>query len=363
MDFLSLVPVEKLKEEAWLGAASYADARFTVVEKMLLPYLVLPLLFMARHEYRTARDLLSWRSCNCEGKPPSWAELLRPRRRTGLGWLQPYLLSLVAAARLLPARVRNRTKDAKAFGGLIQGLIRQVRAIDVTPSISAYSSYYDEKKEALSLADPSSFLPKQKTVYEILRAKAPRSVLDIGANTGWFSVLSANLGASVIALEEDESCVDILYRVAKTQNLRILPLKASFGDLTVEIHGAKALEPEYRDRGVGENALYRAGVKRLGADLVLVLGLVHHLVLGEGNSLDAVFDVLQRLARKTLVLEFVALDDEKILGDPGFFPNLRKFDASTYNLDMVLQAGRRHFSSVQRCASHPATRTILVFDK
>jgi len=363
VDFLSLVPIEKLSDAAWLDAAGYAHARFAVVEKMLLPYMILPLLFKARGEYRIARDLLSWRSCNCDGKPPSWRELLRPSRRLRAGWLREYLRSLVIAVKLLPVRFRSNAKDAEAFRGLMQELTRLVQALDVTPPVSAYSSYYDEKKEALSLADPSSFLPKQKAVYDILRAKAPRTVLDIGANTGWFSVLSANLGASVIALEEDESCVDILYRLAKAQNLRILPLKASFGDLTVEIYGAKALEPEYRDRGIGENALYRAGVERLGADLVLVLGLVHHLVLGEGNSIDAVFDVLQRLTGKTLVLEFVALDDEKILGDPAFFPNLRKFDASTYNLELVLRAGRRHFAGVDIRPSHPATRTILVFDR
>lgn len=363
VDFLSLVSADKLKEAAWLDAGGYADARFAVVERMLMPYMIMPLLFLARGEYRTARDLLSWRSCNCDGKPPSWSELLRPHRRRGFGWLRSYVRSLVIAAGLLPARYGSKTKNTEAFLVLMHKLIRRVQAIDVTPPGSAYSSYYDEKKEALSLGDPSGFPPKQRTVYDILRARTPQSMLDIGANTGWYSVLAANLGASVIALEEDESCVDILYGRARTQGLRILPLKGSYRDLTREIHGSKTLAPAYKDRGVGENALYRAGVERLGADLVLVLGLVHHLVLGEGTSIDGVFEVLQRLAGKTLVLEFVALDDEKIRDDPGFFPNLRKFDVADYNLELVLQAGRRHFASVDIRPSHPATRTILVFDK
>jgi len=363
VDFLSLVPVGKLREAAWLDAAGYADARFAVVEKMLLPYMILPLLFMARGEYRIARDLLSTRSCNCDGKPPSWTELLRPNRRQRAEWLREYLRSLVIAAGLLPVRVRSKTRDAEAFRGLVQELTALAQTIDVTPPVSAYSSYYDEKQEALSLADPSGFLPKQKAVYDILRAKSPGSVLDIGANTGWFSVLAANLGASVTALEEDESCIDILYGRAKKNGLRILPLKAAFGDLTKEIHGARSLAPVSQDAGIGATALYRAGVERLGADLVLVLGLVHHLVLGEGKSMEDVFGVLQRLAGKTLVLEFVALDDEKIRGDPGFFPNLKRFDASNYNLETLLQAGRKHFTSVDIRPSHPSTRTILVFDK
>ena len=351
VDFLSLAPVAQLKEMSWLDAGSYTDARFAVVQKMLLPYLILPLLFMADRQYRTARDLLSTRSCNCEGKPPSWSELLRPRPERGLGWLRRYLRSAAIATELLPARYRATRMDAAAFRALVGGLTQRLRALDVTPPPSAYSSYYDEKKEALSLADPAAFLPKQKTVFDILRARTPRTVLDIGANTGWFSALAANLGASVIALEEDEACVDVLYARARRQDLRILPLKLSFGDLTREI------------RGTAGGLLYRAGVDRLGTDFVLVLGLFHHLILGEGRSIHDVFDVLSRLARKTLILEFVSLDDDKIRDDPAFFPNLRKFDLSTYNLDMVLQAGRRHFSSVERRASHPATRTILVFDR
>jgi hypothetical protein len=351
VDFLSLAPVAQLKEMSWLDAGGYADARFAVVTKMLLPYLILPLLFMAGRQYRTARDLLSTRSCNCEGTPPSWRELLRPRPERGLGWLRRYLRSAAIAVELLPARARAKRLDAAAFRALVDGLTRRLRALDVTPPPSAYSSYYDEKKEALSLADPAVFPPKQKTVFDALRVKSPGSVLDLGANTGWFSLLAASLGASVIALEEDEACVDILYGRAKRQGLRILPLKLSFGDLTRQI------------RGTGGGLLYRAGADRLGTDLVLVLGLLHHLVLGEGHPIEVVFEVLGRLAKKTLVLEFVSIDDDKIRDDPAFFPNLSKFDASTYNLDMVLQAGRRHFPSVERRASHPATRTILVFDR
>jgi len=364
VDFLSLVPIGALKDVAWLYAEHYADARFAVVDRMLMPYMILPLLFQARGQYRIARDLLSWRSCNCDGKPPSWLELLRPNRRPGFGWPRDYLRSLAAAARLLPSRIGNRRKNAESFLPLVHALTRQVRAMNVTPPRSAYSSYYDEKKEALSLREPpSTFPPKQRAVHDVLRARAPGTVLDIGANTGWYSMLAAQLGASVIALEEDESCVDILYAQARKQGKRILPLKLSFGDLATEIHGSRATVPHYDYSRAGPQALYRAGVDRLGADLVLVLGLLHHLVLGEGRSLDGVFEVLRRLARKTLVLEFVALDDDKIRDDPGFFPRLKQFDASNYNLDLAVQAGRRHFARVEVRPSHPATWTILVFDK
>jgi SAM-dependent methyltransferase len=355
VDFLSLVPRERLREAVFLGAAGYADARFAVAQKMLLPYMILPLLFMARGEYSIARDLLSSRSCNCEGKPPSWLELIAPHRRPTRSWLRSYVRSLGVAAELLPARYLARSRGPEAFLSLVRRLVDRVRSLEVTPPLSAYSYYYDEKKEELSFDHPDAFPPKQKAVHEILRAKGPRTVLDLGANTGWYSVLAAREGASVIALEEDESCTDILYRRAKRQNLRILPLKLSFGELTREIRGAAALAG-------ASGPLYRAGADRLGADLVLVLGLLHHLVLGEGRPLGEVFATLSRLARKTLVVEFVSLEDDKIREDPAFFPSLRSFDATTYNLERAREAGLRHFAKVETLPSHPASRTLLVFD-
>jgi hypothetical protein len=102
VDFLSLIATDRLKHEGWLGAESYADARFAVAERMLLPYLVLPLFFLACGDYQTARDLLSTRSCNTEGNPPSWKELLRPPPRKGL-WPR-YLLALAKAFPVLSAR-------------------------------------------------------------------------------------------------------------------------------------------------------------------------------------------------------------------------------------------------------------------
>lgn len=350
VDFLSLVAPERLKDEAWLGAKNYPDARFAVLEKMLLPYLLLPLLFFARGETRIARDLLSTRSCNCEGRPPSWLELLPPPLSRHTAKLGNYFRSLAIGARL-------RFAGRESFPAAIEDLRSTVEALDVTPRPSAYASYYDEKREAMSLADPASFLPKQKTVHELLRERRPASVLDLGANTGWYSALAAGAGADVIALEEDESCVDILYRRAKKSGLRILALRGSFAGLTRAIHGSREFPRS------SAAPLYRAGAERLGADMVLALGLVHHLVLGEGRSLEEVLALLARLARRTLVLEFVALDDEKIVAEPSFFRNLNRHTPASYNLQRLVELGRRHFAAADVRASNPATRTIVVFDK
>ena len=363
VDFLSLISIDKLKEEAWLNARQFADPRFAVVKRMLLPYMVLPFLFLARGEHGHARELLSSRSCNCDGKPPSWDELLIPSLRRSRRALRNYLKSLAVAVELIPIRYLSKSKGASHFQRKIERLIQVIGDFDATPPRSGYSSYYDEKREALSLSEPSSFLPKQKAVFGVLCAERPATVLDIGANTGWYSSLAASLGASVIALEQDESCVDILYERARRLGLRILPLKVSFSELTREIYGSMKLAPGYADRGLKEIPLYRAGVDRFRADLVLVLGLAHHLVLGEGYAIAEVVEILQKLCGKALVLEFVALNDEKIVTEPEFFGRLWESNASTYNLEKFIEIGRRHFASIEIIDSHPETRKILVFHK
>ncbi len=363
IDFLSVVPPEQLDEEEWLDSGGYEDRRFAVVDRMLLPYMVLPLLFLARDEQKIARELLSIRACNTSGTPPSWRELINlPARRSGYA-LRGYVRGLLLVARLRILKRRLPRLQGRVFLETIDELSRLVAGVDVTPPLSGYSSYYDEKREQLSLADPVVFLPKQKAVYELLHAERPARVLDIGANTGWYSSLAASLGSSVIALEQDESCVDILYRKAKGRQLRILPLRVGFSDLKTEIYSSRDLAREYPDRQIGTIPLYRAGLERFQADLVLVLGLVHHLVLGEGRTLEEVFEIFGKLARKVLVLEFVCLDDEKIVNEPTFFANLDRSDATTYNLDRAREIGRRHFSSVEIRDSHPETRKILIFRK
>lgn len=363
VDFLSLIRTERLNQQLWLDPQKYIDPRFAVVEKMLLPYMALPLIFMARREYQTARDLLSWRSCNCDGPAPSWRELLQPNRRAGMRWVSKYFQSLAVAAGFLPIRRFSVKKRPDQFERVVKKIARIAEGLNVTPPLSAYSSYYDEKKEAQSLREASSFLPKQRAVLELLKAHRPASVLDIGANTGWYSHLAAKNGASVIALEQDESCIDILYRRCRANQSTILPLRLSFSDLQKEIHSSERSRSEEVVRNANVPPLYRAGTERLTSDMVLALGLFHHLVLGEGRAIGDVIALLAQLARKILVLEFIALNDEKIVNEPSFFPNLERFDAESYCLETVTEAGSRFFSSLNIWDSHPETRKILVFEK
>jgi len=353
---------DKLQNEKWLNTVRFRDPRFAIVDSMLLPYMVLPLLFMARGEYDVARDMLSMRSCNTNGKVPTWNEFFHPQIEKVIAQKRNYLKLFQLAMKLLWHR-RLMKQNPAGFDKFIDKLIQLVNVTDVTPAKSAYSSYYYEKEEETSFDSPKNFLPKQKAVYDIINAKKPETVLDIGANTGWYSVIASRLGSKVIALEHEESCVDILFDRAKKYKLNILPLKVSFGELKKEIYGIRDANPVYLDRDFDKNPLYRMGKERFRSELVLVLGLAHHLVLGEGYSIERIFEVLSLLTESTLVLEFVDLADEKIVNEPSFFNNINAFDVSSYSLNRFIESGKLHFTNVAIYDSHPLTRKILVFDK
>jgi len=235
--------------------------------------------------------------------------------------------------------------------------------IDVTPVKSGYVSYYDAKGEKFDLSDQTCWHDKQKTVANIIDSEKPGTMLDIGANTGWFSILAAWRGIKVIATDVDESSIDALYLYSKQNHLQILPLLIPFNNMTRQIFGMDCSDSEYSDRNFKAVPLYRPATERLKSDMVLCLGLLHHLVLGEGNKIGNIFEVLSDLTKKTLVMEYVDLDHELIVSEPSFFKCIIEYTKDTYNIGIFIDHGKRYFTSVDVFASHPNTRKILVFNK
>lgn len=359
VDFLSLVFRENLINEKWLEQHKAGDIYFAVFKTMLLPFFIIPLYLMSNGDYKLAREILSVRSCNSGGKQPTLKEVYDSIGKKSNSQLISkcfYFIKLIF-------KIWCVKKGLFVFDFFLRSLLKDVTLINVEPLRSAYSKYYDQKKENNSIDDINSFTVKQKTIHSILIHNKPSTVLDIGANTGWYSILSSKLGAEVIAIEEDESCVDILYNNAKEQGFPILPLKMSFRELENEIFGINYLEEIYKGRSFDKIPLYQRATARLTCDLVLILGLTHHLVLGEGFSIQKIFEILSKLTKSTLVLEFIDLNDEKILAEPSFFKSLEAFNPENYNLNKFVDIGKKYFKAVEIFESNPTSRKILVYEK
>jgi hypothetical protein len=124
-----------------------------------------------------------------------------------------------------------------------------------------------------------------------------KSVIDLGANDGHFSLLF-NEDKKVIATDADCNCINELYLKIKKESItNILPL---VNDLTTP------------SPAIGwANAERESITGRLKADLVLALALVHHLAIAKNVPLRFIAGWLQPMGEH-LIIEFVPKDDEKV---------------------------------------------------
>ena len=138
---------------------------------------------------------------------------------------------------------------------------------------------------------------KHDFVEAALQEFAPRTVLDVGCNTGYFSRIAARSGAAVMAIDFDPTAVGRVWRMASEEKLNILPL----------VQDISRPSP-----GVGwrnsECAPFLSRVKGK-MDAVIMLAVIHHLLVTERIPLDEILSLIAETTNKVLVLEFVPPDD------------------------------------------------------
>jgi SAM-dependent methyltransferase len=168
---------------------------------------------------------------------------------------------------------------------------------------SAWSAYEHDNSY-------SSDLDRMKAsfVEDAARECAAKRVLDVGCNTGRFSVIAAGCGASVVAIDSDPVVIGRLWESAREQQLDILPLVVDFARPTPATGWRNAECKSFMERASG------------AFDLVMMLAVVHHLLVTERIPLSEIVDVAAALTTSALIVEFVGV------GDPMFQALLRGRD-------------------------------------
>jgi hypothetical protein len=186
---------------------------------------------------------------------------------------------------------------------------------------------------------------KKGMVRDFLTESQPARVLDLGCNTGDYSRLAAECGAEVIAADSDHDAIEMLYRDLRKAPKRITPVVLDLGNPSP---------------GIGYmNRERMPFFERIGAECVLALALIHHLVVSANLSLAAVCELMAAMTKRDLVLEFVPRDD-------SMFQRLMKFRVDLYG-DMTLEACReafaRRFRLIKEVPIPDSKRTLLFFRK
>jgi SAM-dependent methyltransferase len=361
VDFTSIVPMEALASEEYLQSAApparllsrFWDRQSVLVNdmyaRMFEPYFLLPLEMMCRGRYTEARTRMRETTLNTS------REVITRREARGRD-PGPRLGALWRRFALDGALMERDPAKARFF----RRLARHVSKMDVTPPDSGYASYYDQKGENYDLQSSRAWNARQRTIGSILERLHPQTVLDVAGNTGWFARLAAKSGARAVSFDIDESSADHLYLNEKADGLGVLSLVMDLTKPTLEV---SAIEYPNEPRREFEDApVLLPATSRLNCDLVMALAIVHHLALGQNQSLCDIVDSLDRFTRRYLLMEFIDRDDELVVAEPEFFPAMHRDPGAFdwYRLENFEAVLRRRFASVERLPSHPESRTILL---
>jgi len=134
---------------------------------------------------------------------------------------------------------------------------------------------------------------KEEVVSKAVAGAGAHSVLDIGCNTGHFSLLAARLGARVVAIDRDPAALGELWNAAAERNADILPLVVDIARPPGASGWANREHPAFLERARGR------------FDCVLMLALVHHLIVNERVSLDSLFELIAELTVRLAVIEYI----------------------------------------------------------
>jgi 2-polyprenyl-3-methyl-5-hydroxy-6-metoxy-1,4-benzoquinol methylase len=251
-------------------------------------------LFPLYLEHYLKTDIQKILSTYLEGIPVDvTAKLLPVKSSLNMGvWLHVYLQNNVKEDKTGVGSQANF--DKKKLDHLTEHLGSIITRFRINQgNQSTWSNYYRE-----TILSQEYLLEKEKLFKEFIDAIAFSTVLDAGANDGYFSQILARKAAEVIAIDFDNQCINNLYRSIKKNNSKnILPL---------------CIDITNPSPAVGfRNTERQSFIERAGFDLVTALALIHHLVLSKNIPVEDIAAFLAMVTHKFLIIEFVPLSDPK----------------------------------------------------
>jgi len=251
-------------------------------------------LFPLYLEHYLKIDCIKWLSNYIHGIPVDvTAKLLPWRSKWNLGVRLHVMLQNNVRIRKTTQKVQPAFSKQKLLNLIthLESIIRNLSS--GYPSISTWSNYYDETILGKEYLDRKEIILKK-----FLGTISYTSVLDLGANDGYFSRLLAKDNKSVLAVDNDSRCINNLYQLIKREPLTgIIPL---------------IIDLSNPSPAIGFNNTERSSFgQRAKADLALALALIHHLVIGKNIPLPELAGYFAKMAPQ-LIIEFVPKEDEKV---------------------------------------------------
>ena len=315
-----------------LSFGPYEEGRPWVAYRQFCEHFLAPLALMARRDVRLGLLHAQFG----DGVPLDLAS-----RLLGPGsWLRPSLALHVH----LHARAQTRYADAggrpsrpsgrltrSALVRLVEQLRQTIEALTWEPAGTTWAEYDTTHGYSASATGA-----KEALVRDLLARLSPGVTWDLGANTGRFSRIAADLGGRVVAIDGDHAAVDRTYRTERARGgTQILPLVNDLVSPSASSGWAGGERQSLAERGP--------------ADALLALAVVHHVAFSGNIALPRIAGWFARLARAAIV-EFVPPNDPQVLRLLAARPEA----THAYDLAAFERAFARHFTITAR---HPVPDT------
>jgi ribosomal protein L11 methylase PrmA len=194
----------------------------------------------------------------------------------------------------LTAATQTRKLSESGLRNLLSSVRKLVVSLQPKGIENTYWREYDRKNSYQS----EEMQTKRSMVMRFCMAYRPRTLLDVGCNSGEFSELALASGADyVVGIDQDFGALQAAVSRAQERRLRFLPL---YQDLTNPSSAAGWAERERLSL-----------TSRLHADAVIALAVLHHLVIGNNIPLRDAVEWIVRLAPRGVV-EFVPPSDPMV---------------------------------------------------
>jgi ribosomal protein L11 methylase PrmA len=189
--------------------------------------------------------------------------------------------------------ISRRDLPREVVAGLIKRMAKQVEGLKRRKAKTVWGDYEQTKDHYTSGADAF----KESFVRKALADTGARTVWDLGANQGQFSLIAAETADLVVAIDFDEAAVGTLYERLQGKTRKILPLVVDF------------MNPSPGQGWAGSERQSLTG--RSQADAFLCLALIHHLSISGNVPFNMIATWLASIAPSGVV-EFVPKDDPMV---------------------------------------------------
>jgi hypothetical protein len=236
---------------------------------------------------------------NIDGVPLALASSLLPfRSRLKLSLLTHIHLHARTQAKYAGAGGSNTAArppeiSRHRFQAILDNLQSTVRGLSWKPEGTEWGNYYSDTNY-----DSDAMLHKQELVRSHLEQSRPRLTWDLGANTGVFSRIAAEVSELTVSFDIDPAAVEKHFIECRRQGITsVLPLLL---DLT---NPSAAIGWHHRER----DSLLQRGP----ADTALALALVHHLAISNNLPFPHLAAFFADLCT-WLIIEFVPKSDSQV---------------------------------------------------